>query len=178
MIRRLRDLRHNVVGILGAVVVWCLLWGGFSASDILGGLAAVVLVYLIFPMPSPGREITVRPLAFLSLLGIFLFDLVKSSIEVGWYAVRPGPQPASSVIAVPMASRSDLFLTGTAILSTLIPGSVVVEAQRSTGTLFLHIIGAGTEAEVERARQRAVDQEARLLRALARREVLEGAGMS
>ena len=85
--------------------------------------------------------------------------------------------PPASVIAVQLASRSDLFLTGTGVLSTLIPGSVVVEAQRATGTLFLHVIGPGTEDEVEKARQSVLAQEKRLLLALARREVLEEAGL-
>lgn len=177
MIRRLRNLRHNLVGIALAVGFWCLLWGGFSVKDVLGGVAAAVLVFTVFPMPRTAPEVTFRPVAVVTLTARFLWDLVTSSIEVGWYAVRPGPQPPCSVIAVPMASRSDLFLTATAILATLIPGSVVVEAQRSTGTLFLHIIGAGTDAEVEQAKQQVREQEERLLRAFARRDVLQGAGL-
>src|SRR5699024_5299626 len=99
--------------------------------------------FALFPMPPTGRELTVRPLRLSYFLVRFLYDLTVSSVEVGWYALRPAPQPPGSVIAVTMASRSDLFLTATAVLSTLIPGSVVVEAQRATGTLFLHVIPAG-----------------------------------
>ncbi len=177
MIQRLADLRRSGLGLLGAVAFWCLLWGGIDLKNVLGGLVAAVLVFLLFPMPSPGREITLRPWAALVFLVRFLVDLVFSSIQVGWYAIRPAAQPPSSVVAVTLASRSDLFLTFTAVLCTLIPGSVVVEAQRSTGTLFLHAFGAGTEEQVEDVKKRTREQEERLLRAFARREVLEEAGL-
>lgn len=177
MIRRLLDVRRNWAWITVSVVFWCLLWGGVDLKNILGGALAAALVFALFPMPPTGRELTVRPLRLSYFLVRFLYDLSVSSVEVGWYALRPGPQPPGSVIAVTMASRSDLFLTGTAMLSTLIPGSVVVEAQRATGTLFLHVIGAGDEEAVDAARDRVRAQERRLLWALGRHEVLEGAGL-
>lgn len=175
MNRRLRDLPRNWPWLLLSTAFWCLLWGGVDLKNVLGGMAAATLVFVLFPMPPTGRELTLRPLPFLVLVGRFVFDLFTSSVEVGWFAVRPAGQPRNSVIAVKMASRSDFFLTATGMLSTLIPGSVVVEAQRATGTLFLHVIGAATEEEAERARDRVRRQEERLLRALARREILEGA---
>lgn len=177
MSARLRDLRRSWVWLLGSVLIWCLLWGGFTLQDVLGGAVVALLVFLAFPMPPTGQELTVRPVALLVFLARFLGDLVVSAVEVAWYAVRPAPQPPSSVVAVTLASRSDFFLTMTGVLTTLIPGSVVVEAQRATGTLFLHVIGAGTPEAVDRARQRVREQEERLLRAVARREVLEEAGL-
>lgn len=178
MRQRIADLRGHWLDIPLAVLFWCLLWGGFSLQDILGGLLAAVLVYLVFPMPTFGTEFALRPIAFVWFVVKFLMDLVASAVQIGWYSIRPAPEPGASVIAVEMASDSDLFLTFTAALSTLIPGSVVVEAQRGTGTLFLHVIGAETPQEAEIARQRVRDQEARLLKALARRSVLEKAGMA
>lgn len=175
---RLAQVPGHWLEILGATVFWCLLWGGFTPSDVLGGLLVAVIVVVLFPLPRVGRELALRPIAFVVLLARFAYDVVVSSTQVAWFAVRPAPTPPTSVIAVRLRSRSDLFLTGTAMLCTLIPGSVVVEAQRSTGTLFLHVIGAGDEAEVEDARRRALEQEERLLRALASRPVLEEAKLS
>jgi multicomponent Na+:H+ antiporter subunit E len=174
----LRELPRRWLGLLVATVFWCLLWGGFTPSDILGGLVVAVLVYVVFPLPSMAREVTLRPLSFCWLALRFLWDMSVSAVQIAWWAVRPGPQPPTAVIAVTMASRSDLFLTLTAAMSTLIPGSVVVEAQRATGTLFLHVIGVGTEEGAEQARERTRQQEIRLLRAFARRDVLEEAELS
>jgi multicomponent Na+:H+ antiporter subunit E len=53
----------------------------------------------------------------------------------------------------------------------------VVEAQRSTGTLFLHVIGVGddegVQAEIEAVRR----QEARALLALGRRGLCQEVGL-
>src|SRR5699024_6874548 len=130
-----------------------------------------------FPMPRMGPDLTRRPLRFALFLLRFVYDLCESEVQVGWYAIRPGPQVPGSVISVQMASRSDLFLTINGLLCTLIPGSVVVEAQRASGTLFMHVIGAGTPEEVEEARRRVHAQERRLLWAVGNREVLEEAGL-
>src|SRR5690625_4292893 len=199
MRRRLQELPHNLVWLLGAVAFWCLLWGGVDLTNILGAplaailgcvlwgsvnlknnlrrMRAAILVFVLSPMPAMRHQLTLRPLRFDYFLAHFVFDLVRSAVEVGWWAIRRAPQPPSSVLAVKMSSRSDFFLTGTGILCTLIPGSVVVEAQRATGTIFLHVIGAGTPEEVELARQRSVEQEHRLLLAIGRRELLEEAGL-
>ncbi|MFC0673990.1 Na+/H+ antiporter subunit E [Brachybacterium hainanense] len=178
LVRRARTLPLNWMGLLVSLAFWCLLWGGVSVKNVLGGLVVALLVFLLFPMPPTGHEIRVRPLRLVVGVLRFLADLAVSAVQVAWFAVRPGPPPPCSVVAVTLASRSDLFLTAVAMLATLIPGSVVVEAQRSTGTLFLHVIGAGTEEEVEAARRRVLEQEKRLLLALARRDVLEEAGLA
>ncbi|WP_193106503.1 Na+/H+ antiporter subunit E [Brachybacterium sp. FME24] len=177
MATRLLDLRRSALWIVVSVALWCLLWGGVDLKNVLGGLMAAVIVFILFPMPPTGHELTLRPVRFLKFALRFLYDLCESAVQVGWFAIRPGPQPPSSVIAVKMASRSDFFLTVTGVLCTLIPGSVVVEAQRATGMLFLHTIGAGTEEEVEKARRIVLEQEKRLLWAIGRREVLEEAGL-
>ncbi len=175
--RRLRDLRGAWMWILAAVALWCLLWGGIDLKNVLGGAMVAVLVFVLFPMPPTGHELTLRPVRFLLFVLRFLLDCSVSAVQVGWFAVRPGPQPPSSVIAVRTASRSDFFLTFTGVLCTLVPGSVVVEAQRATGTLFLHTFNAGTPEAVEKARRDVLAQEARLLWAVGRREILEEAGL-
>lgn len=177
MLQRLKDLRRSWMWIIVSVLLWCLLWGGIDLKNVLGGVLAAVLVFVLFPMPPTGHELTLRPLRFTHLVLRFLWDVAVSAVQLSWFAIRPQPVPPSSVVAVKMASRSDFFLTFTGVLCTLIPGSVVVEAQRATGMLFLHTFAAGTQEEVEEARQRVLGQEQRLLWAVGRREVLEEAGL-
>ena len=176
-LRRFTDLRRSWAWVLVAVALWCLLWGGVDLKNVLGGIVVALLVFVLFPMPPTGHELTLRPVRFVLFAARFLLDVVISAVQVGYYSVRPGPQPPSSVIAVRMASRSDFFLTFTGVLCTLIPGSVVVEAQRATGMLFLHTFNAGSVEDVERARADVLAQEERLLWAIGRREVLEEAGL-
>lgn len=176
LVERLSALSSHVLGILTSALMWCLLWGEFSALSILGGLALGAAIFVVFPLPPLSREVTIRPVAALVFVLVFIKDLTVGSMQVAWYALRPAGSPGSSVIAVKLRSRSDLFLTFTGVLATLIPGSVVVEAQRSSGTLFFHAIGVTNEAEAERMRASILAQEERALRAFASREVLHGAG--
>lgn len=177
MMRRIVEVRHSWLWVLMAIALWCLLWGGLDLRNVLGGAVVAVLVFVLFPMPPMGHELTLRPVRFVLFALRFLSDCFVSAVQVGYYALRPGPQPPGSVIAVQMASRSDFFLTFTGVLCTLIPGSVVVEAQRATGTIFLHTFNTGTPEQVEKARREVRAQEERLLWAIARREVLEEAGL-
>lgn len=174
---RVRTLSDHWIGIIGAVLFWCLLWGSFSPLTLLGGLLAAILVHVLFPLPPVGRELALRPLHALVFVFVFLKDLAVSSAQVSWYALRPSGSPGSSVVAVQLRSRSDLFLTFTGVLATLIPGSVVVEAQRSTGTLFFHTIGVTTQEEADDMRQVILAQEVRALKAFASREILADAGL-
>lgn len=175
---RLVDLRNHWIGLILLVVFWCILWQGVTPMTVLGGLLVAVLLQLLFPMPALGGEVTLRPLRAVHFTVKFLWDMTVSGLVVAAYALKPGPAPGSSVVAVQLRSRSDLFLTFTAMLATLIPGSVVVEAQRSTGTIFLHFFATASPEAVEKTRQGILEQEKRALLAFARARVLTQAGYS
>lgn len=175
--RRLAHVFSHPLGIFLGTMTWCLLWGSVDLLGVLGGVAVTILVYIAFPMPPLSRELTVRPVAFIVFVAMFLWDLVVSTAEIAWYVVRPSGPPCSSVIAVTLRSRSDLFLTLTGVLATLIPGSVLVEAQRSTGTLFFHGMGVTNQDEAAHMRKRILAQERMALRAFASKRFIEGAGI-
>lgn len=158
--------------LIGLTVVWALLWGGLSVTNVLSGLVVAVIVVLVFPLPPIvfGGRLRVRGLAVLA--GWFVVELVVASAQVAVQALRIGKRPLNAVIQVDLRSRSDLYLTLTAELLSLVPGSLVVEARRSTSTLFLHVLGVRSEADVEEARRRALRQEERVVRALASDEEL------
>lgn len=165
------------VTLLAIALTWGLLWADFSLPNLLNGLILAILVVVLFPMPPLQSEIALRPLHAAWFLTRFLWDLFVSALQIASYAVRPSGSPESSVIAIHLRSRSDLFLTLTGEVLTLIPGSIVVEAQRTTGTLYLHVIGAVTEEDRERNRATFLQQEVRILRAFGSRATLEEAGL-
>ncbi|TDD71344.1 Na+/H+ antiporter subunit E [Jiangella aurantiaca] len=166
--------RHGVQWpmLIGLTVVWVLLWGGLTVANVLSGLVVAVIVTLVFPLPPivfSGR-LRVRGLAV--LIGWFVVELVVASVQVSGQALRIGRRPLNAVIEVDLRSHSDLYLTLTAELLSLVPGSLVVEVRRSTSTLFLHVLGVRDDADVEEARRRALRQEERVMRALASDEEL------
>jgi len=147
-------------------LVWVLLWGDLSVGNVLAGLAIGFAVTVLLPLPAIASGGRLRPLGLLRLIAHFVGDLVVASVQVGIQAFRRGP-PVSAVIGVRLRSSSDLYLTLTAELCSLVPGSIVVEAHRLTSTLYLHILDVDTAGGVEAARQSVLDQEERVLRAFA-----------
>lgn len=163
---------------LWLAAVWVLLWGDLSVANVLAGL---VLGYLVThglrmtPVDFHGR---LRPLGLAHLVGRFLLDLVRASFEVSLIALRPRHVPRGAVIRVQLRSHSDLYLTMTAELCSLVPGSLVVEAHRVTGVLYLHVLDVEQSGGIEAARTVVLDQEERVLRAFASDEELAEAGLA
>jgi len=60
-----------------------------------------------------------------------------------------------------------------AIVLSLVPGTLVLEIDRQRSLLFLHILGAGDEATVERNRRSALSLERAVVRAIGSRADLE-----
>lgn len=147
--------------------VWVLLWGDVSWANVLAGVAVGLSVTLLFrmtPMDFRGR---LHPWGLAVLVGRFLADLVRASAEVSWLALRPGFTPRGAVIEVQLRSHSDLYLTLTAELVSLVPGSLVVEANRLTGRLYLHVLDLAHSGGAAAVRRHVLAQESRVLRALA-----------
>ena len=157
-------------------VVWVLLWGDLRLGNVLAGLAIAFAVTVLLPLPAVASGGRLRPLGMVRLIAHFVRDLIVASVQVGVQAFQPGP-PVSAVIRVQLRSPSDLYLTLTAELCSLVPGSIVVEAHRLTRTLYLHVLDVDTAGGVEAARQSVLDQEERVLRAIASDTQLAAAGL-
>ncbi|TQK30367.1 Na+/H+ antiporter subunit E [Arthrobacter sp. SLBN-53] len=129
-------------------LVWVLLWGTFSAANILGGLAVALVITLLLPLPRVPVEGRVRPLSLVRLILYVIVKLVVSSFQVAWLAIRPGPPPATAVLRVHLAVKSDLVLALAAGILTLIPGSVVLEIDQKRRMVYLHVLDVGSEKAV------------------------------
>ncbi len=129
-------------------LVWVLLWGTFSAANILGGLAVALVITLLLPLPRVPVEGRVRPLSLARLILYVIVKLVVSSFQVAWLAIRPGPPPATAVLRVHLAVKSDLVLALAAGILTLIPGSVVLEIDQKRRLVYLHVLDVGSEKAV------------------------------
>ncbi|GAA1977730.1 Na+/H+ antiporter subunit E [Isoptericola halotolerans] len=158
--------------------VWVLLWGDVSWANLVGGAALAVVVVTLFPLPPVRTEATFRPVAVGRLVVSFAADLFVASFQVAWLALRPGPVPQGAVVQVRLHNPDDVFLTVTAVLATLVPGSLVVETSRRRGTLFLHVLDVEGSGGVEGVRRHVQQLEERVLRAFAAAAVLERTGVA
>jgi multicomponent Na+:H+ antiporter subunit E len=155
------------VGVIWLTAGWVLLWGNVSFANVIGGLAIALLVLAIFPLPRLIVGMKLRPVAFVTLLVRFLFDVVKASIHIAWVAVRPQHVPRSSVMVVQLVGREELFQTIVGLMVSLVPGSLVVDLDSRRGLLALHYFGVSDERKLEAARADVLALEQRVLKALA-----------
>ena len=173
--RRFRP-RANWGVLLWLTVVWVFLWGELTLANVVIGAFLAVLVTTVLPLPPTPFDGRFRPWGVILLVAHFLWDVVKASVEVARLALRKEP-PRGGVIRVRLRSHNDVYLTMVAGMTTLVPGSVVVEAHRITGTLYHHILDVEMMGGLEAAHQSVLDQEERILRAFATREELLDAGL-
>lgn len=170
--RQRATLRQELPLLVWMVLVWGALWQDFSAGNLVFGLALSLVVVNVFRLPPvilSGRFNIWR--AFVFALR-FLWDVVLASFEVMYLAVFRGPKTRSAVITVPLRTESDLMVTAVGHVLTLVPGSFVVEVDRRSSTLYLHVLNVNDQADVEKARADVLDIEARLIRMMGSTEEL------
>jgi multicomponent Na+:H+ antiporter subunit E len=151
--------------ILFVAVAWVLLWDRVTWGNLLSGLLVGLAVTFVFPLPSIDFVGRARPLRVTWLVVTFLADLVMASIEVTRLAFSRRPF-RNAVIEVPLRTTSDFYLTITAELNALVPGSVVLEARRSTSTIYLHLLDVDGPEDIEAGRAHVYTVETRVVRAL------------
>jgi multicomponent Na+:H+ antiporter subunit E len=144
------------------MLVWVLLWGSASAANILGGLAVAMVITVLLPLPVVPVQGRIHPLSLLRLVAVVAYQLVLSSLQVAWLAVRPGPPPLSAVLRARMSIKSDLVLALAVNILTVIPGSMVLEIDQERRLIYVHVIDVGSEKAVARF-YRQVEQVERLL---------------
>lgn len=150
-------------------VVWMMVWGRYDLPTLLMGLVLGIVVALVFPLPPLKFTGTLRPHWWLVLSLSILIDLVKASLQVTWLTVTKGPRIRNAIIAVELRTLSDFILAQTVELTTLVPGSVVLETRRHPDgqppTIYVHVMDAEDPATVEAARASVRKLEARIIRA-------------
>ncbi len=133
--------RPYLLTMVGLVLIWMALWGSYSLIVILLGVAVSALILLLFPLPTMDFRFGLHPWRMVVLLATFLWDVVVASVQVGWLAIRPRlPQP--EVTTVQLESDSDLLEALTALAVSLVPGSLIVDADSHDRTLTIHVLDA------------------------------------
>jgi len=148
-------------------LVWVGLWGSVSAANVLGGLAvAVGLLLLLRQGPSDARAV-IAPVALLRFSARFFVDLLVSSLQVVRLVLQPRIRLRQSVVSVRVPDASDLLLTLLADAISLTPGTLTVDVDERTSTLYVHALDTGEGPEgVERLRAGLRDQANAAVRAV------------
>lgn len=174
---RIRGRTSSPLSITLLTIMWVLLWGEFTWGNFAAGFLLSVGVSWFLPVPrGPRRRLTIRPIAFTRLAVLFCYDVVVAAIHIS-VVILTRRTPREAIIRVQTRAHSDGFLTTTAGFTALVPGSIVIDAHRLTGIMYVHIFDVGEgQAGLDEAHQQVLIQEERILRALATNEELMDAG--
>lgn len=172
----LRSRRPSVFAIITLAAMWVLLYGDLSWGNVLAGGFLAGVVTWFAPMPRTNtRRFVVRPIALVQLIGVFLWEVLVASVQISRVIIT-GRRPVEAIIRVQTRAHSDAFLAATSGFVTLVPGSIVVDAHRLTGMMYVHLFDAPDAAALQSAHDGVLRQEERLLRALGTRQDLIEAG--
>ena len=166
----LRRLRDQLPLLVALVLVWNLLWGTWSWANLISGTVIAIAVTWLLPLPPVTGGAAFHPAAVLRYLAHFVLDLVTSSAQVAWGALRPGRQEDGAIIIVALRTDSDLLLTLVTESLSLVPGSLVIDLDREQRTVALHLLAVRDLAAVERQRAEVLAVEERVVRAFGRAE--------
>ncbi|GAA3749979.1 hypothetical protein GCM10022239_26620 [Leifsonia bigeumensis] len=159
--------------LVALVVLWMVLWGQFTWLSLATGIVVAIVVTRVFYLPAIELSGRVNPWYVLVFLAHFFLDVAIASFQVAFQALWPKPIPHSSVIGIQLRTRSDLVMTLDAIAMSLVPGSLVVEADRERSVLYLHTFATETQEDVEAMRRKVLVVEARIVRAIGSKADLE-----
>lgn len=139
---------HELPLLIGLVVLWVMLWHEISLLSVVSGFVVAIVVMRAFYLPPVELAGRFNPWWALRYTVYFFWHVAHASWQVAWLAVKPGPVPKTSIIAVRLRTKSDFILTMVGMTISLIPGSLVADIDRFESTLYLHVINTPTQREI------------------------------
>ena len=155
--------RVNLSTTFGLTVVWLMLWGSLNLRTVVFGVIAALIVQFTFPLPTVDELEHVRPWSVLKLAAHTLVGLCVSSVSVAAKVLAFWRPTRNAMIRVPLRTSSQFVASVTAELTTLVPGSIVIDADDDG--LLVHVFDASSAEAIEGARASVRRTEARVIRA-------------
>ncbi|HUP76895.1 MAG TPA: Na+/H+ antiporter subunit E [Acidimicrobiales bacterium] len=149
--------------------VWVALWGEPSAANAVAGILVGLALITVFP-PSRQMSPVVRPLAFAHFAAVFAWRLVVASAVVAWEVLTPRNRIREGIIAVQLTSAPELVMTIVANSVSLTPGTLTLDIDRSTNTMYMHVLHL---REIEAARRDVHELERLAILAFADRATID-----
>ncbi|WP_255196762.1 Na+/H+ antiporter subunit E [Halorarius litoreus] len=144
-----------IVGLVLAVL-WLFVRGvhlDAVAGEFLIGLAvgmpvAYVLRQFYQPEFTMGRTVQAAPWA-VRYVAVFMYELLTANVDVAYRVLRPSMPIDPDIIAVPLRVESDAAVTTIANSITLTPGTLTMDHDSETNTLYVHAIAGDVDSVVD-----------------------------
>lgn len=120
--------------------VFTLLLGSGSIGAFVSGFALGYLVLWVSSPLYPETGYFKKLPKTLNLAAFFLWELVMSTLQVGWDVITPRHINRPGIIGVPLTARTDLEIFLVANLLSLTPGTLSVDLSEDKTTLYVHVM--------------------------------------
>lgn len=84
--------------------------------------------------------------AAISLAGVFVYDIVVSSLEVARIVLTPHRRSRPAIVMIPVDARTDYGVALFAYLVSLTPGSTCLHVADDRRSIYVHLLDAPDEA--------------------------------
>jgi multicomponent Na+:H+ antiporter subunit E len=123
-------------------IAWGAVTGSFTVLNLafgfaLGGISLILIRDQVGSLNRFRRAFGATVLAF-----TFVWELVKSSVNVAILVLSPWRELRPAIIAFPLSVKSDAEITLLANMITLTPGTLSMDVSDDRSTLFVHAIDA------------------------------------
>lgn len=127
--------------VLVVLVVMLVMQGEVTVRTVLVGLVAGGLLVAIWPPKAsmPG-DFTLRPLAAIRFVLVFLRQLVVANLVVAWEVLTPTDSTRPGIIAVNLGDSPDGLTALVVATVNLTPGTFVVETRQDPTVLYVHVL--------------------------------------
>lgn len=125
-------------------ILLAIAWGAFTGSFaplnlILGFLLSGAALWIIREQFGTTKYFN-RGFLILGLAGLFVYELILSSLRVAREVLRPKFRFKSGIIALPLDLDKDFQIMLLANLITLTPGTLSVDVSTDKSTLYIHVM--------------------------------------
>ncbi len=138
---------------LALAIVWCFLWGSFTAWNLLGGLLVGLVVISVFTRATDRKGYAKRLLNLVRFGLWFFVVLVRSNLQIAREILTPGWSQSPQILRYDVEGLTEVETTVLASSITLTPGTLALDVSDDGRFLYLHCM----YAEDQRAQLRELD---------------------
>lgn len=139
-----------------AFIIWLLLTWSLQAQTIIAGLAASVIVSLLFHEILPKEHNVfispVRIFWFLVYIPVFFYYVIVANIDVAYRVLHPKMPINPGIVKIKTNLKTDSGITALANSITLTPGTLTIDLTED-GFLYIHWINVKS-TDIEEATKR------------------------
>ena len=122
-------------------LAWGAVTGSFSAQNLVFGYLVGAAALLVIREQTGSLGYLRRTTRVLSLLWLFLYELLLSGFRVARIVLTPGRMPLNpGIVGYPLRVTRDFEITMLANLITLTPGTLSVDVSDDRRTLYIHAL--------------------------------------